>query len=158
MPAVPDTFRLRYRVDGKRYSVTFKGSRAEAKTKLRELLRSGDTGQHVAPDRLSVKDWVGHWIETGAPGSSQKRAGRRTVERYSQLLRVHVLPKLGAKRLQALKPTDIDDLYSGFDGKIAPRTAHHVHTVLGACLGTAVRKGLIGCKPYRSRGENPLAR
>ena len=31
--------------------------------------------------------------------------------------------------------------------EIAPRTAHHVHVVFGACLATAHRKGLIAANP-----------
>ena len=45
-----NVWRLRYRVEGKpkRFSLTFHGTRAEAKKKLRELLKSGDDGAHVA--------------------------------------------------------------------------------------------------------------
>ena len=44
-----NSFRLRYRIGKKRYAKTFHGTRAEARTELRALLRSGDTGEHVAP-------------------------------------------------------------------------------------------------------------
>src|SRR5262249_18297113 len=42
---------------------------------------------------------------------------------------------------------EVDALYQKLEGKIAPRTAHRVHTVLGACLATAVRKGLLTASP-----------
>jgi integrase len=70
-----------------------------------------------------------------------------TLQRYAELLRCHVVPMLGARPLQQLQPVEIDALYQKIEGKIAPRTAHHVHTVLGACLGTAVRKGLLVANP-----------
>jgi integrase len=58
-----------------------------------------------------------------------------------------VLPALGSAQLQKLQATKIDELYLGLEGKIAPRTAHNVHTCFGACLATAHRKGLISTNP-----------
>lgn len=143
----PDTWRLRYRIKGKRYAVTVHGTKAEAKQELRKLLRSGDSGEHVPPDKLTVGQWVDQWIAAGAPGRKKKRGGRRTVERYAELMRCHVVPTLGARRLQQLQPNEIDALYVRLEGAVAPTTAHHVHSVFGACLHCAVRKGLLAANP-----------
>jgi hypothetical protein len=142
-----NSWRLRYRINSKRYSLAFHGTLSEARKKLRELIRSGDTGTHVEPDKITVAEWIDRWITAGAPDRSQKKAGRRTVERYSELLRCHVTPALGPRRLQQLQATEIDDLYVALAAKLKPRTAHHVHIVLGACLGTATRKGLMMANP-----------
>lgn len=141
------SWRLRYRVNGRRFTKTVHGTKSEAQKALRDLLHAGDTGEHVAPDKMTLGQWIDHWIAAGAPGRSQKRAGRRTVERYSELMRCHVVPVLGTRRLQQLRATEIDDLYVGFSAKLKPRTAHHVHVVLNACLGTAARKGLMMSSP-----------
>jgi integrase len=142
-----NAWRLRYRINGKRYSKAFHGTLSEARKELRALIRSGDTGTHVEPDKITVAEWIDRWIAAGAPGRSQKKAGRRTVERYSQLMRCHVVPTLGPRRLQQLQATEIDELYVALADKLKPRTAHHVHIVLGACLGTATRKGLLTANP-----------
>jgi integrase len=149
-PRGPDTWRLRYRIKGQRFTKTFHGKRADAQKEVRRLLKSGDDGTHVAPDKITLGEWVELWIASGAPGRRQKRVGRRTLERYAELLRCHVVPTLGARPLQQLQPTEIDALYQKLEDKIAPRTAHHVHTVFGSCLTTAMRKGL--------RATNPLDR
>jgi Phage integrase, N-terminal SAM-like domain len=94
---------------------------------LRALLTSGDTGEHVVPDKVTLAEWAKGWIAIGAPGRRRQRNGRRTVERYEELLRCHVLPVLGDRRLQQLQSTDIDDLYVGLEGKLAARTVCHVH-------------------------------
>ena len=148
----PGVFRLRYRINGKRFSVTFKGTRPEAKTKLRELLRSADTGQHVAPDRMTFADWAKQWIALGAPSRRKRPPRQRAIERYDQLLRVHVLPEIGSMRLQTLASTDIDALYRKMEaeGRISARTQRHVHSVLNACLSAAVRTG--------KRNSNPMDR
>lgn len=141
--------RLRYRVDGKRFSKTFHGSLGDARKELRRLIRSGDTGEHVDPIKLTVGAWIDQWIAAGAPGRKKERVGQRTLERYEELLSVHVKPVIGNRRLQQLQPQEIDKLYSNMAeaAAIAPRTQHHVHVVLGACLGTATRKGLLVANP-----------
>jgi integrase len=150
-----NSWRLRYRIKGQRFSRTFHGTLSEARKELRRLIRSGDTGEHVAPDKMTFGKWVELWIASGAPGRRQKRVGRRTLHRYAELLRCHVVPTLGTRPLQQLQATEIDALYQKFDGKIAPRTAHHVHTVLGACLTTAVRKGLLAANPLERAEKIP---
>jgi integrase len=70
-------------------------------------------------------------------------------------MRCHVVPTLGTRPLQRLQATEIDALYQKLEGTIAPRTAHHVHTVLGACLSTAVRKGLIATSPLERAEKIP---
>lgn len=142
-----NSWRLRYRVNGRRFTKSFRGNKTEALKELRRLLRSGDTGEHVAPSRITVAQWVGQWIASGAPGRNRIRAGRRAVERYDELLRCHVLPTLGGRSLQQLQAIEIDALYAGLATKLKPRTAHHVHTVFNACLGTAERKGIMGGSP-----------
>ena len=142
-----NTFRLRYRVGKQRYAVTFTGTLAEARKKLRELLKSGDDGTHVEPSRITLAEWAEHWLSIGAPGRKKKRAGRSSVERYEQLMRIHVIPALGTKRLQQLQATDIDRLYTELETRLAQQTQHQVHTVLGACLGKALQKGLLSCNP-----------
>jgi integrase len=142
-----NSWRLRYRVDGKRYAKTFHGTKSEAQKELRRLLASVDKGEHVAPDRITLAQWIEHWLAIGGPGRRQKKVGRRTLERYSELLRCHVLQSLGERRLQQLQAAEIDRLYVDLVEKRSPRTAHHVHTVLGACPGTAVRKGLLTANP-----------
>src|SRR5262245_20068330 len=151
----PNTWRLRYRINGKRYTATFHGTLSDARKEMRRLIRSGDTGEHIAPDKITMKQWVDQWIASGAPGRRKKRVGRRTLERYAELLRCHVVPTLGTRPLQQLQATEIDTLYQALEGKISPRTAHHVHTVLGACVSTAVRKGLIATSPLARAEKVP---
>lgn len=144
-----NSFRLRYRIGKKRFTETFNGTRAEAQKRLRALLHSGDTGEHVAPDKGTLAEWAKQWIEAGAPGRRRMKVGQRAIERYDQLLRTHVLPTLGDTKLQDLGSTDIDKLYLGLDG-ISPRTARHVHSVFNACLAAAKRTKKIVVNPMES--------
>ncbi len=126
-----------------------RGTLTDARKELRALIRAGDTGEHVDPNKLSVGQWVDQWITAGAPGRKKKKVSQRTLERYEQLLLTHVKPALGSRPLQQLKAAEIDKLYAAMAtaNEIAPRTQHHVHVVFGALLATATRKGLIVINP-----------
>lgn len=142
-----NSFRLRYRIGKQRHSVTFRGTPAEARKKLRELLKSGDDGTHVEPSKMTVAQWAEHWLSIGAPGKKKKSVGRRSMERYQQFLRKHVIPHLGDKQLQQLHATDIDRWHETLAGTMAPNTHYMAHSVFAACLSAAKRKGLLLVSP-----------
>jgi integrase len=58
IPRGEGTYRLRYHVNKQRFSKTIHGTYKDAKEKLRALLHSGDTGEHVAPDKITLAEWV----------------------------------------------------------------------------------------------------
>ncbi|WP_029084015.1 site-specific integrase [Bradyrhizobium sp. th.b2] len=158
-----DVYRLRYRVNGQRFTKTFHGSLSEARKELRALLRAGDTGEHVDPSKLTVGQWIDQWLRIGAPGRKQEEVSERTKERYAQLVNEHVKPVLGHQPLQKLQATEIDRLYTELKAKISPwtkrplsqRTQRHVHVVLGATLATAVRTGLLSVNPMTKTAKKP---
>jgi len=146
-----DRHRLRWRVNGRRHSKTFKGSIAEARRELRRLLKSADDGRHVAPGRITAAAWIESWLTL-----KKRTINTRTYERYAELLRLHVIPTLGSRPLQQIAPSEIDDLYLKLDQQLSRRTVHHVHTVLNSSFNTAVRKGLLSNNPV-SLAEVPVA-
>jgi integrase len=145
-----DRWRLRYRIGGKRYTKTVRGNITDAKKELRRLLTSGDKGEHVAPGKVTLAQWVETWIAL-----RRRKVNARTSERYAELMRLHVTPTLGARAVQAITPVMIDSLYETIFAKgLSARTVHHIHTVLGACLRTAELKNLITRNPV-ARAEAP---
>ena len=149
----PGVFRLRYAVDGERFSKTVTGTKTE-------LMAAGDKGAHVAPNKLTLGEWITEWLESGAPGQRLEAVSERTSERYGQLLRTHVVPVLGKRPLQQLKAGEIDKLYAAIvaAGEIAPRTMHHVHVVFKSSMGTAFRTGLITVNPMNLSRRNSAPR
>jgi hypothetical protein len=152
----PDRWRLRWRVGGQRYSKAFHGTKRAAQVELRRLLKSADDGIHVAPDRITLAAWSEQWLallerRTDAEGEPAKHnRGRRrglvsarTLERYGDMLRVHILPTLGPRPLQQLSTTEIDDLYIKLERQLAPGTVRFIHAVVGACLAAAMRKKIL---------------
>lgn len=139
------SFQLRWHDgDGQRHCRTMRGTKKDALAELRRVLRTVDTGDHVAPDRIKLGDWVETWLTTYAG----REASTRTQERYSGLLRKHVVPAFGATLLQKLAATQLDKLYGDMAAAGLSRgTVRYVHVVLGSCLRTAVDKGLLTRSP-----------
>jgi hypothetical protein len=54
------TWRVRYRLNGQRFQKTVTGTKADAQKGLRRLLHSGDTGEHVTPDKVTFGAWIEH--------------------------------------------------------------------------------------------------
>jgi integrase len=132
-----NSWRLRYYVGDIRHALTFRGTKKEATEKLRGLLSDADKGTHVAPDKTTLRQWAEDWIKLKAAERQHK-----TVARYEDLLKKHVLPKLGDRPLQQIKSIEIQLLYAEMSA-LAPRTRHHVGTVLKACLQAAVDIGKL---------------
>ena len=125
-------------------------NKREAQTALAAIVAEASSAPHISTSKTTLRDWVEHWISIGCPGSKRrKEVGQRSIERYSELLRCYVLPTLGDSPLQQLQPSEIDYLYVTLADKISPRTLHHVHIVLGACLGTATRTGKFARNPMQ---------
>lgn len=129
----PGHFRLRWRVDGKRFSKPFRGSIGEARKELRRLIKSADDGQHVAPDKQTVADYLGDWL------GSDPRISPKTRERYQQLARLQIVPHLGTIALQRLKPADVAGWHQILLATgLAARTVGHAHRVLHRGLERAM--------------------
>jgi integrase len=141
-PSGENTWRIRYRIDGRRFTKIVEGTRTEAAKELRQLLHAGDTGQHTAPSKITVAQWVAEWLEL-----KKRSIKARSYERYEEILTMHVVPMLGETALQKITAGDVDKLYSGL--KLAASTAQFLHTVLKGCFKSAVKKKL--------RSDNPVA-
>jgi integrase len=125
-------------------------SKREAQSECARLITEINSGSYVGTSKATLRQWIEHWISIGCPGSKRrKEVGQRSIERYAELLRCHVLPTLGERPLQQLRSTQVDTLYVTLADKISPRTALHVHSVLNACLGTATRTRQIARNPMR---------
>jgi len=140
----PDRWRLRWRVDDRRFSKTVRGPKKAAQTELRRLLETADRGEHVAPARTSVAEYIRGWLD------DNNHITPKTLERYRQLAEKQIIPHLGAIMLQNLRPAQIQEWHRALlrEGNatgrpLSPRTVGHAHRVLHRGLERAVRLELI---------------
>jgi integrase len=125
-------------------------TKREAQNVCARMITEISSGSYISTSKTTLRQWAEHWVSIGCPGSKRrKEVGQRSIERYAELLRCHVLPTLGDRPLHKLQSSQIDSLYVNLADKLSPRTAHHVHIVLGACLGTATRTRQIARNPMR---------
>jgi integrase len=127
-----------------------------------ELLARLDRGGYVDPTKVTLAAyldrWLGHMASIGRD--------ERTVERYGELLRLHVTPHLGGLRLQQLAPMHLSDLYAkllregrrdGRPGGLSARSVLHVHRALHRALRQAVRWRLLAVNPAADLELPPVA-
>lgn len=154
----PGSFELRYTLGtdpatGKRRMVTatVKGTQRDAEKELRRLLRAVDTGEHVEPNKLTVREWLATWLATVAAEVSPK-----THERYGQIINGFLAPAIGALPLAKLSPSHIQTAYNGWavggrkdgkDGGLSPQTRRHIHRILKTALSRAVEQQLLARNP-----------
>ncbi len=70
--------------------MTVRGSRKDAEKELRRLPRSLDTGEHVDPTRITVREWLATWLVAVLEEVSPK-----THERYAEIVNHFLTPALG---------------------------------------------------------------
>jgi integrase len=134
---------------------TVRGTRKEADAALAKRINEIAEGRYVAPTIETVETYASHWIENIAPAS---RAAI-TIERYKTLLRAHILPGLGSIELQKLDGTAIDRFYaSRREMGLAPLTLHHIHSLLGLILASAVKAKKLARSPKADIQTKPKPR
>jgi hypothetical protein len=103
------SFRLRYTlgrdpVAGKRRTATttVRGSRKDAGRELIRLLRTVDTSEHVGPSRMTVRQWLDHWL-----AAVRSEVSPKTHERYTEIVQTYLIPSFGQHPLAKLVPVHI---------------------------------------------------
>jgi len=157
--------------NAKRNYFTIKGgTRDAAEIKLKELVLAVRNKTHVARTGLTVGDWLETWLSDVAA----HKVAAKTHERYSELLRLHVIPHLGTTTLQDLSPLAIQSLYSQLrkSGKrlkpskadpapapvgLSALTVRHVHRSFSQAIKAAKKARQISSNPFDDV-EGPTAK
>jgi len=134
----PNTGKRRY------HNHTVKGTKKDAQRYVNGVLRDLDMGSFVEPTKMTLNSYLDHWLETAArPGVRQ-----RTYDGYEGLLKRHVRPPLGDRRLHQLTPIEIQSLYSNLQTRgLSARTVRYVHAVLSSSLKQAVKWRMLSQNP-----------
>jgi integrase len=114
-------------------------TRAEVTKKVRELERGRDDGNvRKAGAKWTVNTWLTHWVEEIAALSVRPN----TLSGYRVAVNVHLIPGLGAHRLERLEPEHLERFYKKMQANGSkPATAHQAHRVIRAALNEAMRRG-----------------
>lgn len=141
------SWRIRFDVgrdaEGKRrfQYITVRGKRADAEAKLSEMLAAVGRGEFVKPAKVTVAEWVNQrldaWVAAKDIGGTTEQGYRRAVDCY-------ILPHLGTRTIQSLKPLCIDRWHTALRAdNLSARTIGSAHRVLGKALREGAKFGMV---------------
>jgi integrase len=128
-----------------------RGTRKDAERELRRLLRTLDTGEHVDPTRLLMREWFTQWLAAVKPEVSPV-----THDCYTKFVNRYLAPAFGNVPLAKLSPHIIQAKYSkwaeggrldGKPGPLAVKSRRLLHDVLSSALTRAVELQLLARNP-----------
>ena len=121
-----------YDARGKRIRLSASGSSESASLRaLRKRVRDYEGGLVKDSERYRVKQAVEDWLAHG-----QAKAGDSTRTRNRHLCEIHVIPRLGGRRLRELQADEVDDWLADLSASLSTSTLRQVRS----CLNRAVRR------------------
>lgn len=119
-------------------------TRKAAEDALSIALTAMNDGTYISPDPQTVAEWIDRWLPAMEP-----KVRASTFRDYKMGL-TRVKDRLGKKRLQDLRPLDVEDFYTSllktghrFGGGLSPKSVRNVHIALRRSLADAERYGVV---------------
>jgi integrase len=136
---------LGYDGQGKRKRrVVYGETKNDVAKELRKLQTSADAGAVAESGRLTLGEFVNHWLENTA----RPKVRPATFHRYEQIARLHVVAQLGGVQLGKLRAAHVEGFYAAMQKSGASgRTRQSCGQLLSAALKHAVRVKLIPFSP-----------
>ena len=117
----------------------------EVAEKLRAATASIDAGTYLEPQTMPLSAWLDIWL---AEYCGAIKAG--TLKAYSDNVKNHIKPRLGAVRLCELQPHAVQMFVNGLqrgDKPLSAKTVRNIHGTLSRALSEAVRVRYIASNP-----------
>ena len=130
-------------------SVTGK-SQKEVAQKLKELTAALDAGTYIAPNKMTVAQWLDTW-----QAEYLVNVKPSTVSSYEATIRNHLKPGIGAIRLDSLTTHDIQGFYNSLRSPaenrhaLSPKTIKNIHGILHHALEQAMHNNYIRANPSK---------
>ena len=114
-------------------------TRTDVAKKLTGALDAREKGTLVTGPRQTVGQFFTQWLDAVRPSLRP-----RTFVGYEQLVRLHVIPQIGALSLARLTPQHLQRLYaSRLESGLCSTTVNHIHALIHKALSNAVRWDLV---------------
>jgi integrase len=114
--------------------------RPEVVKQLKELRRKIDDHQLLKEDGVNVSELFERWFND----VMRHQIAPSTFSNYQTVVRMHILPILGRKKLADLTVSDVDKLLSlKTDSGLSSSTVRRIRAVLAQCLDQAIRWELV---------------
>jgi excisionase family DNA binding protein len=121
--------------------ITVHGTKRDAERRLSDLLSEYNHGTFIAPNKLTVGQWLLEWVEKAIKPPMRTA---RSYETYRSVIDRHLVPALGGIRVQALTSLDLERLYAEkATAGLAPATLEKIHNIMHGALAAAIRARLV---------------
>ena len=125
---------------GRKRVVVYGRTRAEARKKLSDLQKELDAGVRVSVENWTVKAYLEYWLESVV----KLNRAPKTYQGYDLVVRLHIGPRIGNKKLRALTVRDVRLWCQHLAGAgMQRRGVQFAHAVLRAGLQNAMRDELL---------------
>jgi len=127
--------------DGKRrtHRFTFVGTQKDAERAFVDALTRIEKGSFVATERTTFGQYIAEFLSR-----SKGTFALKTWERFDQMARTHVVPKLGDIPLQKLRASHLNDAYAAWrESGLSGQTVIHHHRFIHRTLAEALREDRI---------------
>lgn len=117
----------------------------ELKDWLDEMRGKKRSGIDLDEKSVTVKEWLDVWLTIHKPNLRSK-----TRESYDGIIRLRIVPALGAVKLKSLTQTAIQKFVNDLRGRYNPRGVQYSMTIFKQALSCAVENGLLQNSPARN--------
>jgi integrase len=121
---------------------TVRGTKRDAEKVRAELVTQAVGGKFGETAAGTVADITERWLEHVEPDISPA-----TASAYRVYLRNWIVPRLGERKVDRLRPADLDRFYASVRKHLSAASVLKVHSILRAALGQAVRWQMITDNP-----------
>ena len=122
---------------------TFRGNKGEADLRLNELLLQNNKGLLVKSSKQPLGQYLDWWLEN----IIKPKLAPRTHEIYSDIIKNHIKPTIGAVLLEDIKPQMLETLLSDKKKAGLTRTTQIIRGILHKSLNKARTMGLLAFNP-----------
>lgn len=103
------------------------------------LAKAGD----IPTANMTVEQWFEYWLRDIAP----KEVRPKTMGNYRSFTKNHILPAIGAVRLNKLTPAHVRKVDDAVAEKLSSTSAATAHRIMSSSFATAEREGRIARNP-----------
>ena len=102
------------------------------------------TPSQIDNERVTLGEYLAIWLDEIVKPTIRVR----TYDSYDGVISRHIVPHIGAQRLDKIKPITLQRFYAQLErANVGPRTRQLVHVTLASALKRAVRLNLIEMSP-----------
>lgn len=145
-----DRNKFAYRVvlqfaDGTKHTRMYSGfeTKKRAEDARKAAMGALANGTYVVNDNVKVKDFLEYWLEYDIRIRAQSS---NTYDSYSSIVRHHIIPAIGNKKLTQISKGDVQRLYKDRAG-YSKSIVRQVKTVMNVSFNYAVSRKLIPVNP-----------